>query len=238
MTDHPHRLIGTRMLILTAHPDDEAFTCAGLIYANTRAEGVTVLGCATHGARGRAYLTTNLTNAELKALRARELEGSTTELGVTETHLYDYPDSELDKHTDALATHWHRLAAAIHPDIIVGFGPDGYTGHVDHIAAGRVARTVARKLDLPYYAFALPTEPYTSAFRAALQRKRSRGTYIRKHHDVEPTIQISINPVIKYRALQHHQTQFDGLNPYKIFTPDLAEHFLAHEYFVHEGSER
>jgi len=48
--------LGSKILVFTAHPDDESYLAAGTIYENTRRGGKTFLVCATGGELGSAHL--------------------------------------------------------------------------------------------------------------------------------------------------------------------------------------
>ena len=61
-------------------------------------------------------------------------------LGVDEVHLLGYEDGTLDRQDDAVATAMiARHIAEVRPDLIVTFGPDGVSGHPDHVAVHRWA---------------------------------------------------------------------------------------------------
>lgn len=226
-----HSFLGKKILVLTAHPDDEAFTAGGTIHANTEAGGETVLACASLGGRGRAHLDRELTDDELKALRFDELHAASGCLGMHDVHVFDFPDGELAEHMDAIADAWRPLVAEVAPDAILGFGPDGYTGHADHIAMGTVARALAVEAGIPYYASALPGDERRILYLDCLQKKRALGSYEAGQHG-EPDVCVHVDRERKLEALRHHASQFGGLDPFKVFPPDLAEHFLTHEYFV------
>ena len=59
------------------------------------------------------------------------------ELGLTETRCLDYPDgglSEID--SQILVRLASELLSEFDPDVVITFGPDGFSGHPDHIAVG------------------------------------------------------------------------------------------------------
>lgn len=230
-----HALIGKSILVLTAHPDDEAFTAGGTIHANTLAGGRTVLLCASLGGRGRAHLDRELTDEELKKVRFDELHKATGCLGMHDVHVFDFPDGEIAAYKADIRAQWEPLVRETKPDLILSFGADGYTGHADHIAIGEVARDLAEELGIPRFSFSLPTGDLEPAFRASLQKKQAHGTYADASADADRTcICVSVAPEQKMEALRHHASQFGGLDPYRVFPAEIAEHFLANEYFVEE----
>lgn len=236
-TDHP--LLGRSLLVLTAHPDDEAFTAGGTIHANGEAGGRTVLLCASLGGRGRAHLDRELTDEELKRVRFDELHAATGCLGMHEVHVFDFPDGELAGCQDDIRAQWEPLVARIEPDAILSFGPDGYTGHADHVAVGEIAAGIARERGLPLWRFALPDGEFGPAFRECLQRKRAHGIYADALKEAGPDrVCVHVRPERKLEALRHHASQFGGLDPYRVFPPEIAEHFLTHEYFTRQRLRR
>jgi LmbE family N-acetylglucosaminyl deacetylase len=117
-----------------AHPDDEAYMSAGLMAEYRRRGDRVVVVTATLGEHGTSDPTT-WPPKRLAAHRHRELRESLAVLGVEELHLLGYEDGDCERHdgTAAIASH----IAAIAPDLIVTFGPDGMTGHPDHRAVSR-----------------------------------------------------------------------------------------------------
>lgn len=120
-----------------AHPDDEAWLSAGLM-AHAVAEGRRVV-CVT-ATRGEAGFSDDdpRSTGERMAVRERELADSLAIVGVTEHHWLGYGDGRCDEVEDAQAV--EVIAALIddvRPDTVLTFGPDGSTGHLDHLAAFR-----------------------------------------------------------------------------------------------------
>jgi LmbE family N-acetylglucosaminyl deacetylase len=73
----------------------------------------------------------------LKAVREKELDAAGLELGLTETRCLDHPDgglSDIDHRT--LVGLASELVRALDPDVVITFGPDGFSGHPDHVAVG------------------------------------------------------------------------------------------------------
>jgi LmbE family N-acetylglucosaminyl deacetylase len=122
------------LLSVWAHPDDEAYTSAGLMAEFRRRGDRVVVVTATLGEHGTSDRAT-WPPAALAAVRHAELRDSLATLGVDELHLLGYDDGgcELSNGTAAIAGH----TSDIEPDVIVTFGPDGMTGHPDHRAVSR-----------------------------------------------------------------------------------------------------
>lgn len=119
-----------------AHPDDEAYLSAGLMARVARAGGRVVCVTATSGERGTDDPVT-WPPERLADLRRSELASSLAAVGVTEHHLLGYGDGHCEKvPTDAGAARVAEILADVRPDVVVTFGPDGMTGHSDHVAVG------------------------------------------------------------------------------------------------------
>lgn len=224
-------IIGKKLLVLTAHPDDEAFVAGGTVLLNNKSGGSTVLACATRGENGRATLGMEISEEEVKKIRSKELDQAARETNISRIYLFDFPDRDLAKHKEELLAEWSKVIEEVRPDIILGFGKDGYTGHVDHIVAGEAAHELAVEFKIPYYAFSLPGGDLHQKFESCFQNKRAHGSYSSECSHEEPDIQIEIDGEEKYRILKIYKSQFPGLDPFYVFPKEEAEHFLRWEYF-------
>jgi LmbE family N-acetylglucosaminyl deacetylase len=122
----------TRTLLgVWAHPDDEAYLSAGLMYEYRRRGDRVVVITATLGERGTGDPVA-WPPERLAVLREQELRTSLAQLDVDELHLLGFMDGECtwNDGTDRIA----EVIEEIGPDVIVTFGPDGMTGHPDHRA--------------------------------------------------------------------------------------------------------
>jgi LmbE family N-acetylglucosaminyl deacetylase len=122
------------ILGLWAHPDDEVFVSGGLMArAVQRGDRVVCI----HMTRGEAGLCFRQRSAPgvLALIRQRELEASLARLGVEEQRFFDYPDGGLHEvPPDEAIARIGDAIADVQPDVMVTFGPDGFTGHPDHVA--------------------------------------------------------------------------------------------------------
>src|SRR6476659_6246781 len=125
------------ILGIWAHPDDEAYLSAGLM-AHAVEHGLRAL-CVT-ATKGEAGFPDDAPRSveERARLRVAELSACLAILGVTEHHWLGYADGGCAEIPDEEAA--AGLAAIIRevrPDTVLTFGPDGGTGHPDHIAMCR-----------------------------------------------------------------------------------------------------
>jgi LmbE family N-acetylglucosaminyl deacetylase len=123
-----------------AHPDDETLG-AGPLLAHCVARGARVeLLVATRGERGwRGPEVDDPGPAAVGRLREAEARSAATILGVARIGFLGLFDGEVAAAPAARAA--ARIAATLRgtrPDVVVTFGPDGLTGHPDHVAVSRL----------------------------------------------------------------------------------------------------
>jgi LmbE family N-acetylglucosaminyl deacetylase len=141
-----------RLLVVTAHPDDEVLHFGGLTYLTARAGGQVTLVCATRGEVGEIADTALATTATLGAVRETELRAAAALLGVQDVRLLDYRDSGMagtpeNEHPRAFVRAAEidvvpllvRIIREQRPTVVATWAPDGGYGHPDHVAASRHA---------------------------------------------------------------------------------------------------
>jgi len=132
-----------RLLLITAHPDDEAGGFGGTLalYAERGVKSSVI--CLTAGTAARNRGNTK-TDAELAEMRTRELGDSCRLLGVKHWEILGYQDAHLDRaDLYEVVGQLVKRIREIRPHLVLTFGPDGgMTGHLDHAMAG-VFATVA-----------------------------------------------------------------------------------------------
>ncbi len=129
--------LGT-ILSVWAHPDDESFSCAGLMAAAVAGGRRVVCVTATRGELGSTDETRWPAGPQLAEVRTKELAACLAELGVTEHIWLDYPDGGCADADEARAiARLRAIAADVRPDTVLTFGPDGGTWHPDHMAVSR-----------------------------------------------------------------------------------------------------
>ncbi len=137
------RRLPTRLLGVWAHPDDECYLSAGLMARIAAAGGHVRLVCATRGEHGTDDPDLAGT-ARFGALREAELRASLEILGVHDVYVLGIPDGGCDRVDEsAMSSAVAGHLAEIDADAVVTFGPDGITGHPDHLAVSRWATLAA-----------------------------------------------------------------------------------------------
>ena len=128
------------LLAIFAHPDDETFRPGGtLALLARRGVGVHVL-TATRGQAGSCGDPPLCSQEDLPAVRERELRCACAALGLEPPRLLDYLDGRLPEvNPEEITEHVLTAVTEIHPQVLLTFGPEGLSGHADHIAVGRCA---------------------------------------------------------------------------------------------------
>ncbi len=226
-------ILGKKLLLITAHPDDESFLAAGTIYLNHCSQGQTSLICATLGEKGKYHLNTKMSESKLKQTRKQELLKVSKLIKVHKLLLMDLPDGELNKkeYKKFFYEYSLNLAKSLQPDLILSFGPDGITGHIDHLATAEVAKRVAKKLKIKLLKFALPPKIIPNA-KKWFKVRRKNNHYTDNVHYIKPDVKIPIDKKIKWRSLLAHRSQLFNNNPFYHFPKSAAEEMLSNEWFV------
>jgi len=125
-----------RVLGLFAHPDDEVFCVGGTIARCAGAGAVTAIVSLTQGEAGQIREASTATRRQLGSVRVKELDQSAAELGVDDVTCLDLGDGRLASLPFAVVAAAARtVIEQFQPDVIVTFGPDGGTGHPDHVTS-------------------------------------------------------------------------------------------------------
>jgi N-acetylglucosamine malate deacetylase 2 len=210
------------LMVVLAHPDDESFPIGGTL-AKAAATGHRVhLVTATRGEAG----IPGKPAAEAAVIREAELRRAAAELDVQQLTFLDYHDGQLATIPDSSGS--ERLLALMHlaaPDVVVTFGPDGISGHPDHIAVGRWTTAAFDQLQQEN---PQPRRLYYIAPSAATQQ--GCGVPPPAETVDGPVVFIDVGPYLvqKVRAAQQHQSQ----NPPFNGNPEAeAEKMACHELF-------
>jgi N-acetylglucosamine malate deacetylase 2 len=128
------------LLAVFAHPDDETFRCGGTL-ALLASRGVrSCVLTATRGEGGSCGDPPLCAPEELGEIRERELSCACHALGLEPPLLLDYRDGRLaEADPEGLIGKIVRVVREIRPQVILTFGPDGLSGHPDHVTIGRLA---------------------------------------------------------------------------------------------------
>ena len=147
------------LLAIFAHPDDETFRPGGTLALLAR-QGVRVqVLTATRGQAGSCGDPPLCTPEELPVVRESELRCACAALRLEPPRLLDYADSRLaDADPEQITAQIMTIVNEIHPQVLLSFGPDGLSGHSNHIAVGQcAAQAYARAVEIAaLYTIAVP----------------------------------------------------------------------------------
>ncbi len=223
--------LGKKILVITAHPDDESYCAAGTAIENHRLNGQTILICATLGEKGKSHLKKLVSDSELKRIRRQELNRACKLAHIAKLFVLNLPDGNVKNFVDKFRSQAMKIAKRYKPEVVLGFGRDGISGHYDHVAAGRVAKHLARELGVPFFRFTVSPVLHGKATTWFMQR-RKHGRYKRDVTFIHPTIKIKIDPKKKKQVLRSHASQMDGKNLSTGFPAYAVKELLRAEYFV------
>lgn len=227
--DHP--LLGRRLVVIIAHPDDEAYLAAGTAYLNAERGGKTAVICGTAGEKGKSHLKRKVSSAQLRRMRCQELEAACASANIQLVHQLYFPDGALTEHRVAFQKRSLALATSFKPDCILTFGPEGFTAHRDHIVCWKVSQGIARSLKCRLFMFtvAVALAPDIPTW---LHRRRVHGKYETIKPYQPPTVRIGLPPGLKKKVLKEHRSQLDAGDPYPTFPRWAAKRMMAAEYFA------
>ena len=134
------------LLAVFAHPDDETFRCGGtLALLATRGVRVHIL-TATRGEVGSCGDPPLCLPEELAAWRERELRGACQALGLEPPIVLGYADGMLaEADPEEIIERIVRAVRQLRPQVMLSFGPEGLSGHPDHIAIAYRAAEASRR---------------------------------------------------------------------------------------------
>ncbi|MGH9089644.1 MAG: PIG-L family deacetylase [Acidimicrobiales bacterium] len=241
-----------------AHPDDEAIGTGGIL-ALAADRGIrTVLVTCTNGELGDAPGgikpgEPGHDQAEVVALRRRELEHSCRVLGVQHLEILGYHDSGMMgwPSNDAPEAFWHtpvdeaaaRLApllARYRPQVVVTYDESGFYGHPDHIQTHRATMAAVGATDV-----------VDKVYYTAVPRSQIAGfADLLAEHGIEPPAAIEDQPEIgtpdeeigavidctsvagrKYDSLAAHASQAENIFFLQLGR-DVFSELFGHEMFV------
>jgi LmbE family N-acetylglucosaminyl deacetylase len=245
-----------RLVLVHAHPDDEALGTGGTIakYASEGAH-VCLITC-TNGEVGEIADLPELGTVEeirprLGEIRRQELEVAVGELGDVDLRMLGYHDSGMEgtpendapiafvnQNFDEIVERIAGILRELGPHVLITYNEYGLYGHPDHIRAHAAAVRAAEIVGVPkVYYTAYPK----SLMRMARELAASVGIEFFSEEDIERigTDDADVTTVIdcaafvphKFRALEAHRTQL-GTTEMFLQIPEEFRTGLGHEHYV------
>lgn len=228
-----HPLLGKHLFIIIAHPDDEGYLFGGTVWKNNRLGGKATIMCATLGEKGTSHLTKRMTTAQLKKQRHGELLSAAKFVGGASVRVARLPDGQVSRYEKKYLAFVRRAVKIARPDVILSFGPDGLTGHRDHITCWRVSRQVSRETKIPFFVATVPPK-----YRAKAAGWYVAGRVNPHYHRIHPyrvaTTKVPVKAGLKRAILKHYPSQMNPKKVYRTFPAQAARDFAAAEYFAAE----
>lgn len=213
------------LLAIFAHPDDETYRCGGTLALLARSGVRVQVLTATRGEAGSCGEPPLCTPAELPAVRERELGCACAALGIEPALLLDGYDGQLAADPEHLVEQVLEVVNKLHPQVVLTFGPDGVSGHPDHVAIGRCAAGAYRRAEgvAALYAVALP--------HSVAEQLEMKG--VQPVPDVAIALSVDVSSVweAKLAAIRCHATQLSS-SPMMRAPVERQRLFLGAEHFV------
>jgi LmbE family N-acetylglucosaminyl deacetylase len=225
MNPGPITLVG-----VWAHPDDETYLSAILMHRVVRAGGRVVVITATAGEQG-------LSAADRSSMtRATELRQALAAVGVDELVMLGIPDGGCSREDpQERSEQLGALLDDIAPDAVATFGPDGITGHPDHVAVSAWTLAACRGRSCDVHLAAMATS-FQHAHRELHDRigLSMTGAALPTVDDRLVTMRITptrAEHVTKLRAFAAHRSQTAPLR--ELIGDDAFESWWIDETFRH-----
>jgi LmbE family N-acetylglucosaminyl deacetylase len=241
-----------RLAAVFAHPDDDAYGVGGWMAMNPDADVTIVL--ATSGGAGEIADPSLATREDLTEVREREEREFLAAVGHgdADLRLLRYPDGDLKGvPREELAERIAEILVETRPHVVVTSGPEGVTGHEDHIAAGAACtdafRQARERTDDPA---ALQRLYYSSISASDVDRffamLRDRGIHVgnpgdpfmpRGVPDDTIAVRMDVRQVFpqKLAGIKAHRTQAVELGA---IPDDLRQEALGEDSYVQAWPER
>lgn len=215
-----------RFLAVFAHPDDETFRPGGTLALLARRGGRVYVLTATRGEAGSRGDPPLCALDELPVVRERELRCACATLGIEPPRWLDYRDGHLsESDPEQLVARILAVVREIEPQVMLTFGPDGLSGHPDHIVIGRCAAEAFRRAEqiAALYTVAVPQSLAT----------RLGMAQVRAVPDADIALCVDVSSVweTKLAAMRCHATQL-GASPMMRAPVERQRLFFGTEWFV------
>jgi N-acetylglucosamine malate deacetylase 2 len=214
-----------RLLAVFAHPDDETFRPGGTLALLARYGVQVQVLTATRGQAGSRGHPPLCSPEDLPVVRERELRCACTALGILPPILLDYQDGHLTEvDPNEVIEQIIRVAETVRPQVLLTFGPDGLSGHPDHILIGQLVKNV---FDRMTQVVALYTVAVPQSLVVRLGMPQIRAV---PDESITLTVDVSAAWDAKLAAVRCHRTQL-GESPILQAPEEKQRLFLGKEYF-------
>jgi LmbE family N-acetylglucosaminyl deacetylase len=247
------------LMVVVAHPGDEAFGFGGAIADAAAGGAYVVVVCATRGwfdqrlalkppAPGGKNRDVKLNAAvwrNLDTVREDELRRSVAVLGVRVVRMLDYAEGELDRvNFDELVARIVEPIRMHRPEVILTFGPEGVTGDSDHVVLSRAA-TLAYERAAEPLSYEDDIEEDQVAWRAAklyhlvvpastvalLGSRAPAEGYGSPDGITTTSIDLGVLAHLKLAAISRHVSQAGSAGAFDGWPADVRDAWLGAEHY-------
>jgi LmbE family N-acetylglucosaminyl deacetylase len=231
-----------RVVVLVAHPDDEAFAHGGLL-ARAAARGAAAqVVCLTagEGGRPRQPRRPGVDEERVAELRAAELGAACASVGAAEPCMLGARDGSVDASDEALLEQVVGALRALAPTLLCTCGRDGVYGHRDHLASLQLAQAACATLGeaAPRHLGALfPRGLFAPLWRRLRRLPLIDSTLGAGDLGVDPSAAVIALALddrerqAKRAMLACHASQLVDGDPSTFLLPEIAAWVLEHEWY-------
>ena len=244
------------LLLVHAHPDDEAISTGGVMMKAKAHGHRVVLATATRGEVGEIYnMDETASRPKLGEIRTEELKAAAEILGVDRVEFLGYRDSGMvdtadnkdprSFHQAPLDGAAAKLAVLIRderPDVVVTYAEDGVYGHPDHIKAHYVTNAALELLQREgwspkkLYYTAIPRslmEAFMAQMPEDAQRAQNTNMRIAGTPDELVTTRVDVHDYVeqKREAFSAHVSQNDPNSWFTTMASQIYELVFGTEYY-------
>jgi N-acetylglucosamine malate deacetylase 2 len=214
-----------KILVVLAHPDDEAFGPGGTLARYAVTGHPVRLITMTHGEAGTLGPAKHLTRQELARVRSAELRCSAAALHLAGLEIYHLSDGKLAELPDeeGLAI-IRREIDSFAPDALITFHSEGISHHPDHQTVARWCSLAVKERSEPLRLFAFGISVQQA--RRVTQRKLTPIP----EDEVTHVVDVSRYLDHKFAAIGCHKSQAEGWQRIQQVEGGLMS-FLQKEHF-------
>ena len=245
------------LMVVVAHPGDEAFGFGGAIAQAAASGAYVAVVCATRGHFDRRLLDRSPAPGgrnrsfdrpavwrNLDTVREDEMRRSVGMLGVRVLRMLDYAEEGLSSvNPDELVGRIVETIRMHRPEVLLAFGPEGISGDADHVAIGRATEVAFERAGEPL-AYEDDLEEDQVAWRAAklyhlvvsgddLSTLGSQAptSYGSPGGSQSLTLELGELAGLKLAAIARHVSQTGSDGPFSHWSTDARDQFLGVERY-------
>lgn len=245
------------LMVVVAHPGDEAFGFGGAIAQAAASGAYVAVVCATRGhfdrrlldrapapgGRNRSYDRPAVWR-NLDTVREDEMRRSVGMLGVRVLRMLDYAEEGLSSvNPDELVGRIVETIRMHRPEVLLTFGPDGISGDADHVTIGRATEAAFERAGEPL-AYEDDLEEDQVAWRAAklyhlvvsgddLSALGSHAPNAYGSPGGSQSLSLELGELagVKLAAIARHVSQTGSDGPFSHWSADARDQFLGVERY-------